>query len=43
MATYSLPDLYTPKMKNALFVAPESNRLSYTCAVLIPYSLTPTD
>ena len=33
IATYSLPDLYLPKMKNALFVAPESNGLSCTCAV----------
>ena len=33
IATYSLPDLYLPKMKNALFVPPESNRLSCACAL----------
>ena len=33
IATYSLPDLYLPKMKTALFVAPEFNRLSCACAV----------
>ena len=33
IATYALPDLYLPKMKNALFVARESNRLSCACAV----------
>ena len=33
IATYSLPDLYLPKMKNTLFVAPESDRLSCACAV----------
>ena len=33
IATYALPDLYLPKMKNALFVAPECNRLSCACAV----------
>ena len=33
IATYSLADLYLPKMKNALFVASEFNRLSYACAV----------
>ena len=27
IATYSSPDLYLPKMKTALFVAPEFNRL----------------
>jgi len=27
IATYSLPDLYLPKMKNALFVAPETDFL----------------
>jgi len=32
-ATYSLPDLYLPKMKTALFVAPKFNRLSSACAV----------
>ena len=31
--SYSVPDLYLAKMKNALFVAPEFNRLSYACAV----------
>ena len=41
IATYSLPDLYFPEMKTALFVAPEFNRLS--CAVWCPYSLTPTE
>ena len=41
-ATYSLPDLYIPKMKNALFVAPESNSLSCAYAVLCPYLLIPT-
>ena len=29
IATYSLPDLYLPKMKNALFVVPESNGLFF--------------
>ena len=34
IATYSLPDLYLPKIKkNASFVAPESNGLSCACAV----------
>ena len=33
IATYSLPDLYLPKMENALFVAPESNGLSCACVV----------
>ena len=33
IATYSLPDLYIAKMKNALFVAPESNGVSRACAV----------
>ena len=33
IATYSLPDLYLPKMKNASFVAPESNGPSFDCAV----------
>ena len=33
IATQSLPDLYPAKMKTALFVAPEFNRLSYACAV----------
>ena len=33
IATNSLPDLYLPKMKNALFVAPEFNGLSCACAV----------
>ena len=33
IATYSLPDLYLLKMKNGLFVAPESNILSCACAV----------
>ena len=32
-ATYSLLDLYLPKMKTALFVAPEFNRLSCACAL----------
>ena len=41
IATYLLSDLYLPKMKNALFVATESNRLSCACAVWCPYSLTP--
>ena len=35
MATYSLPDLYLPKMKTALFVSPEFNRLSCARAVHI--------
>ena len=35
IATYSLADLYPPKMKNALFVTPESNGLSCACAVHI--------
>ena len=43
IATYSLPDLYLPKRKNALFVAPESDRLSCVCSVYCPYSLTPTE
>ena len=30
---YSLPDLYLPKMKNALFNAAEFNTLSSACAV----------
>jgi len=33
IATYSLPDLYIPKIKIALFVAPESNSLSCAYAV----------
>ena len=33
IATYLLPDVYFPQMQNALFVAPESNRLSCACAV----------
>ena len=33
IATYLLPDLHLPQMQNALFVAPESNRLSCACAV----------
>jgi len=33
IATHSLPDLYLLKMKTALFVSPESNGLSYVCAV----------
>ena len=33
IATYSLPDLYNPRMKNALFYAPEFNTLSSACAV----------
>jgi len=37
IATYSLPDLYLPKMKNVLFVAPWSNRLSWGCAVSCAY------
>ena len=32
-AAYLLPDLYLPKMKNALYVAPESDGLSCACAV----------
>ena len=43
IATYSLPDLYLSKMKNALFVALESNGPSCACAVWCPYSLTPTE
>ena len=31
-ATYLLPDLYLPKIKSALFVAPESSGLSRACA-----------
>jgi len=33
IATYSLLDLYLPKMKTALFVAAEFNILSCACAV----------
>ena len=33
IATYSLPDLHLPKMKTALFVASEFNRLCCACAV----------
>ena len=33
IATYLLPDLHLSKIKNALFVAPESNGLSCACAV----------
>ena len=33
IATYSLLDLYLPKMKTALFVVPEFNRISSACAV----------
>ena len=33
IATYSLPDLYLPKMKNALFNTPKFNTLSSACAV----------
>ena len=33
IATYSFPDLYLPKINDALFVAPESNGLSCSCAV----------
>ena len=33
IATSSLPDLYPAKMKTALFVAPEFNKLSCACAV----------
>ena len=33
IATYALPDLYLPIMKNALFVAPESSGISCACAV----------
>ena len=43
IATFSLADLYLPKMKNGLFVAPESNGLSCACAVGCPYFLTPTE
>ena len=32
IATSSLPDLYLPKIKDALFVAPEFNGLSWGCA-----------
>ena len=32
IATYSLPDLYLAKIKNALFVVPESNGLPCACA-----------
>ena len=39
---YSLPDLDFPKIKNASFVAPESERLSCACAVSFPYSPAPT-
>ena len=35
IATYSLPDLYLPKMKNALFNAPEFNTVSSACNVHI--------
>ena len=40
IATYSLPDLYLPKMKTALFVAPEFNRLSCACARSSQFSST---
>ena len=43
IATYLLPDLYLPKMKNALFVAWESDRLSCACAVWYSYLLTHTE
>ena len=43
IATYLLPDLYIPKMKNALFVGPGSNSLSCAYAVLCPYLLIPTE
>ena len=33
IVTYSLSDLYVPKMKIALFFAPESNSLSCACIV----------
>ena len=33
IATYPLPDLYLPNMKNASFVAPGFNELSCACAV----------
>ena len=36
IAKYLLPDLYHTKMKNALFLARESNRLSCACAVYVP-------
>ena len=32
-AAFSLPDLNVPKMKNAVFHAPETNRLSCACTV----------
>ena len=35
--TYLLAHLYLPKMKNALFVAPESNGLSCACDLRCPY------
>ena len=41
--TYSFPDLYLPKIKNASFVAPESHKLSCASAVKCPYLLIPTD
>ena len=37
IAKHSLPDLYLPEVKDALFVAPESNGLSCACAVRCPY------
>jgi len=43
IATYLLPDLYFPKMKNASFVAPEFNGLSFAWAVKCPYLHTPTE
>ena len=33
IATYSLPDLYLPKMKTAFFNSPEFNTFSFACAV----------
>ncbi len=33
IATYSLPDLYLPKMKNVLLDTPETNGLTCACAV----------
>ena len=43
IATYLLADLYLPKMKNALFGAPETNRLSCACAARFSYLLTTTE
>ena len=39
IATYLLPDLYLPKLKNALFVAPESKGLSCACVHISSHPL----